>query len=352
MKITVIFCSNSLNCCALYLTFYLQFIILRAVPIVFLRGTLSQIVFTTIISLGFTALIMELKPYQTKKDNRVAIVAMWALVLLLMSTMLIRVSQYETEQVDLNALGVALILLNLVVLMFTVYSTFYDAVDDDHEKSKEDDSNSDEDSDDYSESSGSKYRGGSDDDDNDDDDVDDDYDEEKDGLSRKHPKRTSTVSRTSVSRRQSVSRRLSRRSVQGDISVGVTRRGSRHSVNMFSRRVSQSGRRSTIQDQITNNLSHATSNPMQQQRCEMEMQSRVHIIVDTTHTDTVTTRNPHQNVSEVLEISMDGEDSDDEVGYIEHVEDMEKGEETKSVQHVEKEGRQDNEFLHDSDDEV
>jgi hypothetical protein len=96
-------------------------LMIGTIPILVLRGTMSQIVFTLIITLAFTAITMLLKPYQSYNDNKLAIVSMWSISLVLISAALIRVASYEEEDVDLNLIGAILIVINLFVVAFSIY---------------------------------------------------------------------------------------------------------------------------------------------------------------------------------------------------------------------------------------
>ena len=96
-------------------------LMIGTIPILVLRGTMSQIVFTLIITLAFTAITMLLKPYQSYNDNKLAIVSMWSISLVLISAALIRVASYEEEDVDLNLIGAILIIINIFVVVFSIY---------------------------------------------------------------------------------------------------------------------------------------------------------------------------------------------------------------------------------------
>jgi hypothetical protein len=68
---------------------------LTAIPILFLRSTILQIVLVLLISLLFCAIYMELKPFVSQADNKIAILCQWAVSLTLIGSLCLRVDMSE-----------------------------------------------------------------------------------------------------------------------------------------------------------------------------------------------------------------------------------------------------------------
>ena len=69
----------------------LRRLLLTALPILFLRSTILQIVIVLLISLAFNAVYMELKPYVSDSDNKVSNLCQWVITLTLIGSLCIRV---------------------------------------------------------------------------------------------------------------------------------------------------------------------------------------------------------------------------------------------------------------------
>lgn len=115
-------------------------LMIGTIPVLVLRGSVAQIVFVLMITLYFTALSMKLRPFKEDKDNQIALLCMWSIVLMLLSSLLIRVSTYENDT-NLEAIGVILILVNLNVIIFSIYCSIQEVegLDSDDEDDDDDD---------------------------------------------------------------------------------------------------------------------------------------------------------------------------------------------------------------------
>lgn len=70
-------------------------LLLTALPILFLRSTVLQIVVVLLISLFFSVVYMELKPFVSPSDNNVAIFCQWVISLTLIATLCLRVDMTD-----------------------------------------------------------------------------------------------------------------------------------------------------------------------------------------------------------------------------------------------------------------
>jgi uncharacterized membrane protein YGL010W len=68
---------------------------LTAIPILFLRSTVLQIILVLLVSLAFTAVYMEVKPFVSVSDNQVAILCQWAITLTLIGSLCLRVDMTD-----------------------------------------------------------------------------------------------------------------------------------------------------------------------------------------------------------------------------------------------------------------
>lgn len=68
---------------------------LTALPILVLRSTVLQIVLVLLISLFFNAVYMELKPFVSSSDNKVAILCQWVITLTLIGSLCLRVDMTD-----------------------------------------------------------------------------------------------------------------------------------------------------------------------------------------------------------------------------------------------------------------
>lgn len=92
-------------------------LMMTAVPILILRGAVTQIVIVLLTSLACVAAYMELKPYTTQSDNTVAVLSQWAITLTLISSILIRID--DEKGLDRQALGIIAIIINASVFIVT-----------------------------------------------------------------------------------------------------------------------------------------------------------------------------------------------------------------------------------------
>jgi hypothetical protein len=93
---------------------------LTALPILFLRSTVLQIVLVLLISLFFSALYMELKPFVSPSDNKVAILCQWVISLTLIGSLCLRV-----DMTDEMSFGPEVI---VSIYFFLVFSMFVQSV--------------------------------------------------------------------------------------------------------------------------------------------------------------------------------------------------------------------------------
>ena len=68
---------------------------LTAIPILVLRSTVLQIVLVLLVSLLFNAVYMELKPFVSASDNRVAVLCQWVITLILIASLCLRVDMTD-----------------------------------------------------------------------------------------------------------------------------------------------------------------------------------------------------------------------------------------------------------------
>jgi hypothetical protein len=93
-------------------------LMMTAVPVLIMRGAITQIVIVLLTSLACVAAYMELKPYTTQSDNTVAVLSQWAITLTLIVSILIRIG--EDQGLDRQALGIIAILINSSVFLVTI----------------------------------------------------------------------------------------------------------------------------------------------------------------------------------------------------------------------------------------
>jgi predicted outer membrane repeat protein len=96
-------------------------IALTALPVLFLRSTVIQVVLVLLVSLGFSALYMELRPFVKHTDNAVAIVSQWTLSLTFLGALCMKVDMSEDNFNTNLYLGVILTLINAFTLVLTCY---------------------------------------------------------------------------------------------------------------------------------------------------------------------------------------------------------------------------------------
>jgi hypothetical protein len=95
-------------------------LVLTAVPVLFLRDSILQVVIVLIFSLVWCILYMELRPFAKKNDNTVAIISQWAISFTLLGGIATRATQYEEQPRD-DAFTVILVLMNIGIIVATIY---------------------------------------------------------------------------------------------------------------------------------------------------------------------------------------------------------------------------------------
>lgn len=93
-------------------------LMMTAVPVLIMRGAITQIIIVLLVSLACIAAYMELKPYTTHSDNTVAVFSQWAITLTLIVSILLRID--EGNGLDRQALGIIAILINSAVFIITI----------------------------------------------------------------------------------------------------------------------------------------------------------------------------------------------------------------------------------------
>jgi predicted outer membrane repeat protein len=96
-------------------------IALTALPVLFLRSTVIQVVLVLIVSLGFSALYMELRPFVKRSDNAVAIVSQWTLSLTFLGALCLKVDMSEDNLNTTLYIGIILSIMNGFTLFLTIY---------------------------------------------------------------------------------------------------------------------------------------------------------------------------------------------------------------------------------------
>jgi hypothetical protein len=98
-------------------------LLLTSIPILFLRSKIIQIVLVLLVSLFFCALYMELRPYQNKSDNIVAIYSQWAITLTVLGSLCLRVDMTDeingSTSFGPNAIGIVMAVVNVCVAILT-----------------------------------------------------------------------------------------------------------------------------------------------------------------------------------------------------------------------------------------
>lgn len=96
---------------------------LGAIPVLVDRGSVLQIIFVLLISLFSVAILMRFSPYIHGQDNNLAVVAQWSITLVVISSLIIRVSSTGAgDDVNDEILGGILIALNIIVIGMAVGS--------------------------------------------------------------------------------------------------------------------------------------------------------------------------------------------------------------------------------------
>jgi hypothetical protein len=95
-------------------------LVLTAIPVLFLRDSILQVVVVLIFSLVWCILYMELRPFAKKNDNTVAIISQWAISFTLLGGIGTRAMQYEQRPKD-DAFTVILVIMNIGIIFATIY---------------------------------------------------------------------------------------------------------------------------------------------------------------------------------------------------------------------------------------
>jgi hypothetical protein len=93
-------------------------LMMTAVPVLIMRGAITQIVIVLLVSLACVAAYMELKPFATPSDNTVAVLSQWAITLTLVVSILIRIG--EEQGLNRQSLGIIAIFINTTVFVVTI----------------------------------------------------------------------------------------------------------------------------------------------------------------------------------------------------------------------------------------
>ena len=98
---------------------------LTALPILFLRSSVVQIVLVLLVSLAFAALYMTLHPYERRSDNSVAILSQWAVSLTVVGALCMKVNSTSQNGDEFDSLLVAVILIvvNSAIFVFTIVAS-------------------------------------------------------------------------------------------------------------------------------------------------------------------------------------------------------------------------------------
>jgi hypothetical protein len=98
---------------------------LTALPILFLRSSVVQIVLVLLASLGFSALYMSLHPYEHHSDNTVAILSQWAVSMTVVGALCMKVNANSEngDEFDRQLVAIILICVNAMIFVFTIYAS-------------------------------------------------------------------------------------------------------------------------------------------------------------------------------------------------------------------------------------
>lgn len=95
----------------------LRRLLLGAIPVVILRGSIFQVVFMLLVSLAYVAIFMRLRPYVIKSDDSVAVISQWIITM----TLIVAIILMSGQDASLG-LGIILICLNVFVIAFAIFS--------------------------------------------------------------------------------------------------------------------------------------------------------------------------------------------------------------------------------------
>jgi hypothetical protein len=102
---------------------------LTALPILFLRSSVVQIVLVLLFSLGFSALYMSLHPYEQHSDNKVAILSQWAVSMTVVGALCMKVNANSEngDEFDRELVAILLIIVNAMIFLFTIYASIQES---------------------------------------------------------------------------------------------------------------------------------------------------------------------------------------------------------------------------------
>ena len=102
---------------------------LTALPILFLRSSVVQIVLVLLASLGFSALYMSLHPYEHHSDNTVAILSQWAVSMTVVGALCMKVNANSEngDEFDRQLVAILLIIVNSMIFVFTIYASIQES---------------------------------------------------------------------------------------------------------------------------------------------------------------------------------------------------------------------------------
>jgi hypothetical protein len=83
-------------------------LVLTAVPILFLRSTIMQLIIIELVSMLFCVLYMEMKPFALDSDNKIAAICQWTITLTILGSLCLRVDMTEETSFGPKAIVSAL----------------------------------------------------------------------------------------------------------------------------------------------------------------------------------------------------------------------------------------------------
>ena len=96
---------------------------LTAVPILFLRSSVMQVILILLISLGCSAMYMQVHPYAKDSDNSVAKCSSWAISLTVLGSLCLKVDLTEEVSYAEELIGALMIIINVSVVLLTLVAS-------------------------------------------------------------------------------------------------------------------------------------------------------------------------------------------------------------------------------------
>ena len=93
---------------------------LTAVPLLFLRSSVMQVILILLISLGCSALYMHVKPFAKDSDNSVATCSQWAISLTVLGSLCLKVDLSDEVSYAEDLIGILMIIINIMVVLLTL----------------------------------------------------------------------------------------------------------------------------------------------------------------------------------------------------------------------------------------